>query len=310
VTYTLLIVVDPGPKPYDVLITSSIPDTTHFFRKMTFNLGNFVGVDSPNLYYYVATSPTVNAGAGDLKTKFNLPSGSFLNAKGTLVARMPTVGLQDNVGTMDFASPEVPPGFAGGALDIDPAYLKTGHPVHSESPADYDVTGNDDGVIYAPPNQGKFQSAVVFTDTTYGMASAQIQANSPSNGVFKDQSFQWLSTDPFGLAPYLSLVQPTALDQRSSDDFLSRHLPRQRRRSVDRLLSRGPPTPRRTPPCSPAGAPRPLNEATQRSPMLRHRRRTAPRQPRPRNRVLIRRRLRVPAAAAGGAPAAARAALA
>jgi hypothetical protein len=221
VTYTLLIVVDPGPKPYDVLITSSIPDTTHFFRKMTFNLGNFVGVDSPNLYYYVATSPTVNAGAGDLKTKFNLPSGSFLNAKGTLVARMPTVGLQDNVGTMDFASPEVPPGFAGGALDIDPAYLKTGHPVHSESPADYDVTGNDDGVIYAPPNQGKFQSAVVFTDTTYGMASAQIQANSPSNGVFKDQSFQWLSTDPFGLAPYLSLVQPTALDQRSSDDFLS-----------------------------------------------------------------------------------------
>jgi hypothetical protein len=39
--------------------------------------------------------------------------------------------------------------------------------------------------------------------------------------VFKDQSFQWVSGDPFGLAPYLSLVQPTALDQRSSDDFLS-----------------------------------------------------------------------------------------
>ena len=188
---------------------------------MAFNLDNFVGVDSPNLYYYVATSPSIGADTGDQKVKFNLPSSSFLETKGTLVVRLPTVGLQDDLGSMFFGSPTIPAGFAGGALDIDPAYLKPGRPLHSESPADYDVTGNDVGVIYAPPNTGKFQSAVFFTDTTYGMAGAQIQANSPSNGVFKDQSFQWVSTDAFGLAPYLSLVQPAALDQRSSDDFLS-----------------------------------------------------------------------------------------
>lgn len=218
-TYTAQLLVDPGTSPYDVLITSSIPDTKHLFAKMKFNQSNFVGVVSPDLYYYVTTSQKIDE-LHDLE--FRLPAKSYFDGKGTLVVRLPTVGLQDQ-DDESFGSAPIPAGFAGSSRNVDTVSLKPGRPVNSLSPADYEdyvsPPGDPLGVIYKAPVVTQFHSWVYFSDQYYGMAGAQIQANSPSNGIFDGQSFKWSGN--YGLEPYLSLVQPDELERRSSDDFLS-----------------------------------------------------------------------------------------